>query len=106
MDALRIDYAEADSGTEALEWLKAEPFDLVLLDMNMPGVDGVATFQSIRGSGQNWADIPVIALTADALPDQREKYIALGINGYVTKPVDKRLLWSEILSTVRPPPPL
>ncbi|MCB2135584.1 MAG: response regulator [Rhodobacteraceae bacterium] len=106
LDALRIDYAEADSGTEALEWLKAEPFDLVLLDMNMPGVDGVATFQSIRGSGQNWADIPVIALTADALPDQREKYIALGINGYVTKPVDKRLLWSEILSTVRPPPPL
>jgi CheY-like chemotaxis protein len=106
LQALRIDVAEADSGPEALEWLRAEPFDLVLLDMNMPEVDGETTFQSIRSSGTEWANTPVIALTADAIADQRTRYLELGLDGYLAKPVDKRLLWAEILHVLPPPPPL
>jgi CheY-like chemotaxis protein len=106
LQALRIDVAEADSGPEALEWLRAEPFDLVLLDMNMPEVDGETTFQSIRSSGTEWANTPVIALTADAIADQRTRYLELGLDGYLAKPVDKRLLWAEILHVSPPPPPL
>ena len=104
--SLRIEVIEADGGSDALEWLKAEAFDLVLLDMNMPDMDGEATFREIRGSGADWADIPVIALTADAVTYQRDHYVGLGLDGYVTKPVDKRLLWAEILTAAPPPPPL
>ncbi len=104
--SLRIEAIEANSGSDALEWLKAEAFDLVLLDMNMPDMDGEATFREIRSSGTDWASIPVIALTADAVTYQRDHYIGLGLNGYVTKPVDKHLLWAEILTAVPPPPPL
>ncbi len=104
--SLRIEAIEADSGREALEWLRAETFDLVLLDMNMPDMDGEATLREIRDSGQDWASIPVIALTADAVTYQRDHYMALGLNGYLTKPVDKRLLWAEILTAAPPPPPL
>ena len=106
LQALRIDVAEADSGPEALEWLRAESFDLVLLDMNMPEVDGETTFQSIRSSGTEWANTPVIALTADAIADQRTRYLELGLDGYLAKPVDKRLLWAEILHVLPAPPPL
>ncbi|MDI3337120.1 response regulator [Defluviimonas aestuarii] len=104
--SLRIEAIEADSGREALEWLRAEAFDLVLLDMNMPDMDGEATLREIRDAGQDWAGIPVIALTADAVTYQRDHYMALGLNGYLTKPVDKRLLWAEILTAAPPPPPL
>ncbi|MCB2094581.1 MAG: response regulator [Rhodobacteraceae bacterium] len=104
--ALRIDLAEADSGQEALEWLRAERFDLVLLDMNMPNLGGVETFRSIRNSGKEWAEIPVIALTADALANTRKHYQDLGFDGFLAKPVDSRLLWAEILHVVPPPPPL
>lgn len=104
--SLRIEAIEADGGSDALEWLKAEAFDLVLLDMNMPDLDGEATFREIRGSGRDWSDIPVIALSDDAVTYQRDHYIGLGLNGYVTKPVDKRLLWAEILTAAPPPPPL
>ncbi|MGB3312919.1 MAG: response regulator, partial [Albidovulum sp.] len=104
--SLRIEVIEADGGSDALEWLKAEAFDLVLLDMNMPDMDGEATFREIRESTADWAQIPVVALTADAVTYQRDHYMALGLNGYVTKPVDKRLLWAEILTAAPPPPPL
>lgn len=104
--SLRIEAIESDSGADALEWLKAERFDIVILDMNMPDMDGEATFHAIRTSEQDWAGLPVIALTADAVTYRREHYIGLGLNGYVTKPVDKRLLWAEILSAAPPPPPL
>lgn len=104
--SLRIEAIEAEGGSDALEWLKAEDFDLVLLDMNMPDMDGEATFREIRNEDADWANIPIVALTADAVTYQRDHYIGLGLNGYVTKPIDKRLLWAEILTALPPPPPL
>lgn len=103
---LRIEAAEAASGPEALERLSAEVFDLVLLDMNMPGMDGEATLRAIRAMDPPRATIPVIALTADASTEQRDRHMALGLDGHVPKPVDRRMLWAEILGALRPPPPL
>ena len=74
--------------------------------MNMPNLGGVETFRSIRNSGKEWAEIPVIALTADALANTRKHYQDLGFDGFLAKPVDSRLLWAEILHVVPPPPPL
>lgn len=104
--ALRIEADEASGGSDAIERLAEGEFDIVLLDMNMPDMDGEATFREIRKSGAAWAGIPVVALTADAVARQRDYYLSLGLNGFVSKPVDKRLLWAEILSAVPPPPPL
>lgn len=103
---LRIEAVEAAGGADALAQLAAEPFDLVLLDMNMPDMDGEATFREIRGSETGWRSVPVVALTADAVSYRRDHYLALGLNGYISKPIDRRLLWAEILAAAPPPPPL
>jgi len=104
--SLRIEADEAAGGAEALEHLAAGEFDLVLLDMNMPDMDGEATFREIRSADAPWSGIPVVALTADAVAVKRDYYLSLGLDGFISKPVDRRLLWAEILGAVPPPPPL
>lgn len=92
---------EAENGKEALELLASEPFDFVLLDMHMPVMDGRETIRTIRASThQSWSDIPVIAMTADAMSGDREKCLGLGMDGYVPKPVDQRELFVEILNVM------
>ena len=92
-----VEVAEAASGAEALQKLQSEPFDVVMLDMWMPGMDGEQTFAAIRSSGHPWADIPVVALTANALNGQRADYLASGLSGFVAKPVDSKVMMAEII---------
>ncbi len=91
-----IESTEASGGLEALDLLAGETFDLVLLDMHMPVMDGPETFRKIRASGEPWSDIPVIALTADAMSGNKESFLELGMNGYVSKPIDQIALISEV----------
>lgn len=88
--------SEAENGAEALEKLAAEPFDIVLLDIHMPVMDGVRTIQKIRRLDSDLAHIPVIALTADAMTGDREKYLSMGMTGYVSKPIDEEILMEEV----------
>lgn len=92
---------EVENGREALDALAKDPFDLVLLDMHMPVMDGREAIKFIRKSSESWANIPVIALTADAMSGDREKCLALGMDGYVPKPVDQRELFVEILEVMK-----
>ena len=87
---------EAANGLEALQALAREPFDLVLLDVHMPVMDGVEAIRRIRASAEDWRNLPVIALTADAMAGDRERLISLGMSGYVSKPIDQ----AELLSTI------
>ncbi len=87
-----VNIVEAENGQEALDLLQAEAFDLVLLDMHMPVLNGPETIAYIRGSHETWTDIPVIAVTADAMLGDKERYLAMGLDGYITKPIDQRLL--------------
>jgi CheY-like chemotaxis protein len=87
---------EATNGREALAALEAETFDLVLLDIHMPVMDGAAAIREIRASPHAWKDIPVIALTADAMSGDKERYLGMGLNGYLSKPLAERDLVSEI----------
>jgi signal transduction histidine kinase/CheY-like chemotaxis protein len=87
---------EAVNGQQALEALGKEEFDVVLLDMHMPVMDGPTAIRRIRESSEGWAGIPVIALTADAMSGDRERYLAMGMNGYLSKPLAERDLLSEI----------
>lgn len=71
------------------------PYDLILMDINMPVQDGVSATQELRGKGFH---MPIIAMTANALKGQAEAYIAKGITGYIAKPVDRKLLVKILLS--------
>lgn len=87
---------EATNGKEALEALHRETFDLVCLDVHMPVMDGTQTIAAIRASNEPWANIPVIALTADAMSGDKERYLGMGMDGYLSKPIAERDLVTEI----------
>lgn len=87
---------EATNGVEALDVLKTQKIDMVLLDMHMPVMDGPTALREIRASGESWADIPVLALTADAMSGDRERYMEMGVQGYLAKPISEKALISEI----------
>jgi CheY-like chemotaxis protein len=82
------------SGEEAINILRERTFDLFLSDIQMPGLDGVATTKVIRGD--LGLDIPVIALTAHAMQGDRDRFIEAGMNGYVSKPFEIDRLQQEI----------
>lgn len=88
--------SEAIHGQDALAKLATETFDLVLLDIHMPVMDGPETLKRIRASGEAWSDLPVIALTANAMAGDRDRYEEMGMDGYVAKPIDQRELFAEI----------
>jgi signal transduction histidine kinase/ActR/RegA family two-component response regulator len=93
-------FVEAVNGQEALDKLQREPFDLVLLDVHMPVMDGKEAIRRIRASSEPWRSLPVIALTADAMSGDRERYLALGMTDYVSKPLDQRELTAKIAAAM------
>jgi len=99
--SLDVDYTEAEGGHAALGKLAEGGHDLVLLDMNMPGMNGEATFRAIRGSRAPWSTIPVVAITADSAGAQRDRYLALGLDGYVPKPIDRHILRLALIEATR-----
>lgn len=74
-------------GQEAVDALYARSYDLVLMDIHMPRMDGVTAMQRIRDSGGAGATIPIIAVTAKAMKGDRENYLAAGMDDYVSKPI-------------------
>ncbi|MBT5459015.1 MAG: response regulator [Rhodospirillaceae bacterium] len=82
----------AADGVQALEALRDGTFDLVLMDAHMPNMGGIEATQEIRGMAGDVSGIPIIALTADAMVGAREKFLAAGMNDYVSKPVEPRQL--------------
>ncbi|MCC6921344.1 MAG: response regulator [Alphaproteobacteria bacterium] len=91
---------EAQDGADALALLAQGPFDVVLLDIQMPGMDGLETLRRIRASGESWSSVPAIALTANAMVGHRETYLAAGMQGYLAKPLDQRDMLGELARVV------
>ena len=87
---------EYETGVVALDGIRKDVPDLVLLDISLPGMDGLEVLQHIRADARLSA-IPVIALTAHAMQGDRERFLAAGFNGYLTKPiVDETVLLRAI----------
>ena len=87
---------EASTGEEAIELARAHAPALVLMDVHLPGIDGVAALARLRGDAST-AAIPVVALTAQAMHGDRERFLDAGFDGYLSKPVDI----AELVATVR-----
>jgi signal transduction histidine kinase/CheY-like chemotaxis protein len=101
MTPLGIEVSEAENGREALDMLARDTFDVVLMDIHMPVMDGVEAIRRIRAGEVGRRDIPVVALTADALTGDRERYLALGASAYVTKPIDQRELVATVVTALQ-----
>ncbi|WP_455711446.1 HAMP domain-containing protein [Streptomyces coeruleorubidus] len=92
----------AENGREGIETLERSPdVELVLMDIMMPEMDGYETISAIRRTPL-WADLPIVALTAKAMPGDREKSIARGANDYVPKPVDIDRLLTVVCELLSP----
>ncbi len=94
----------ANHGQECLDWLEKATFDVVLMDMQMPVMDGLEATRAIRQQPR-FRDLPIIAMTANALVGDRERCIASGMNDYVAKPIDPEQLWAALERQLPPAQP-
>jgi two-component system, cell cycle response regulator len=86
---------QARSGEEGVRVALAELPALILMDLRLPGMDGFAALRGIRGNPRT-AQIPVVALTAQAMNGDKEAVLAAGFNGYISKPIDTRTFCQTI----------
>jgi PAS domain S-box-containing protein len=91
----------ANNGREAVEKARAGRYDAVLMDIQMPELDGLQAAAELRRDGR-FADLPIIAMTAHAMSGDRERSLAAGMNDHVTKPIDPDALFAVLLRWVHP----
>ena len=91
----------ADNGQIALEKLEAQNYDLVLMDMQMPVMDGIAATEKLRAQPR-FARLPIVAMTANAMPQDRERCAQAGMNDHVAKPIEPSELFRALLRWIEP----
>jgi two-component system sensor histidine kinase/response regulator len=104
-DVAHMDVTLAGNGHEALAQLRESRFDLVLMDIQMPGMDGLQCTRLIRAD-QALARLPVIAMTAHAMAGDRDKSVAAGMNDHVDKPFEPAQLFEVMLRWLTPAGPV
>ena len=103
LDEFGFEREIASNGKIAIEKLEAGQYDIVLMDLQMPEMDGFEATDYIRNVMKS--NIPIVALTADVTTVDLAKCTAVGMNDYIAKPVDDRLLYNKIISLVKPNKP-
>ncbi|MCD6582158.1 MAG: response regulator [Desulfuromusa sp.] len=97
LENVGIQVSEAENGIEAVDRVDAEEFDLVLMDIQMPALDGRSAARAIRNLGKNYSDnLPIIAMTAHSFDDFRVESLAAGMNGHIAKPIELETLYAEL----------
>ncbi|QNM82488.1 response regulator [Sphingomonas sabuli] len=90
----------ARDGVEAVRAVQDKAYDLVLMDIQMPNMDGISATRAIRALDPPARDIPILAMTANVLPEQVREFLAAGMNGHVAKPIRQRELHSAIAAVI------
>ena len=96
LEAMGVSVSTAEHGAHGVEAARQELFDLILMDVQMPVMDGVEATRCIRAMGGETGATPIIGLTANAMAHQRETYLAAGMNGVAAKPISPAALVAEI----------
>ncbi|HXW68632.1 MAG TPA: response regulator [Dissulfurispiraceae bacterium] len=92
---------QAKSGEEGVDMALKELPDLILMDIQLPGIDGLETIRRIRESGKS-GDVPIIAVTSYAMTGDKERLLTAGCSGYIEKPINPETIMAEIASYLEP----
>ncbi|KPQ26088.1 MULTISPECIES: ATP-binding protein [unclassified Halomonas] len=95
----------AESGQKALEIGRDHTFDMVFMDIRMPGMDGLQTTQALRRINAAWSRCPIVAVTAHALNSERQRWLAEGLDDVIIKPIDEHELGQLLSRFLGIPPP-
>jgi signal transduction histidine kinase/CheY-like chemotaxis protein/HPt (histidine-containing phosphotransfer) domain-containing protein len=102
LDRWKVNYRETASSTEALELLKTDRFDLLFMDVRMPGIDGLKATQIIRGEMNiRESEMPVICISAASITEDWQKYGKAGMNAFLPKPFTEEMLLTTIFSVIK-----
>ena len=93
--------ADGRKCVEAVRKMPADYFDMILMDIQMPGLDGYEATKQIRHLGDSRAQIPIIAMTANAFDEDRKKALDVGMNDHIAKPVDQETLFEIMARTIK-----
>lgn len=96
LDVAGAEMAEAEDAETGLAAIDSDDFDMVLMDLRMPGMDGITAIKHIRARGDAKGKVPVIVVTADTAPDLRERCMAAGADEVIFKPVAMDSLFDAI----------
>jgi PAS domain S-box-containing protein len=105
LQAMGVAVSTAEHGGEGVDAVLREEFDLILMDVQMPVMDGIEATRRIRSLGGRAALTPIIGLTANAMAHQKESYLRAGMNGVASKPISPAALMAEIARVVADPAP-
>jgi len=100
----QLDMISAPLPALGLQMARDERPDLILLDIQLPGMDGYEVLRRLRQSGDALAEVPVIAVSANAMPADVQRGLAAGFTQYLTKPVDMDRLLAAVESALEPQP--
>ena len=90
----------AENATEAIQAVQDTQFDLILMDINLPDIDGYTLTATLRQSPQTYA-VPIVALTANVMKGDREKSLEAGCDGYIQKPIDVDTLPDQVATFLK-----
>jgi two-component system cell cycle response regulator DivK len=95
LEGCGYEISEASDGRQAVELARRENPDLLIVDLQMPALDGLGVLAELRND-ERFADVPIVALTASAMQGDRERALEAGFTEYITKPVNLKFLREEI----------
>jgi signal transduction histidine kinase/DNA-binding response OmpR family regulator/HPt (histidine-containing phosphotransfer) domain-containing protein len=101
LEGAGLNVALANNGSEAVDAVKVDEYDAVLMDVQMPVMDGYTATREIR-KDERFKDLPIIAMTAHAMAGDEDKSLQAGMNGHVTKPIDPDQLFSTLQKWIKP----